>query len=98
MQREELIKELEGNIQYDIEQIDSARNEINELEERRAILCVADSKTSIGMAKLIIHDMIKDIDKRLEELNKAVLSSNTNKEHFIEVLRVVKEAINDLDK
>lgn len=98
MQREELIKELEGNIQYHIEQIDSARNEINELEERRAVLCVADPKTSSGMAKLIIHDMIMEIDKRTEALNEVVRSSNSNKEHFIEVLRVVKEAISELDK
>lgn len=98
MQREQLIEELEESLQNHIEQIDSARNEIIELEERRAVLCVADQKTRSGMAKLIIHDMITEIDKRTEALNEVVRSSNSNKEHFIEVLRVVKEAISELDK
>ena len=91
-----LIKEIESSIHHFMEESIQSLDKQRNLAQRRQLLINAFAKTSSGMTQLIITDMIKEIDQEIAHLEENARYCETQKGYYIEILRVVKETVNEL--
>lgn len=66
------------------------------LAQKRQILVNAYGKTSSGMTQLIMNDMIHKIDQEIAHLGENARQCNQHKDYYIEILRVVRESVEEL--
>lgn len=66
------------------------------LAQKRQILVNAYGKTSSGMTQLIMNDMINEIDQEIAHLDENTRLCNQHKDYYIEILRVVRESVEEL--
>lgn len=66
------------------------------LAQKRQILVNAYGKTSSGMTQLIMNDMISEIDQEIAHLDENTRLCHQHKDYYIEILRVVRESVEEL--
>jgi len=91
-----LIEEIESSIQQFAEESVQSFDKQRNLAQRRQLLINAYAKTSSGMTQLIITDMVNEIDQEIAHLNENVRNCENQKGFYTEILRVVKETVDEL--
>lgn len=91
-----LIEEIETTIQNYTEESIRSLDKQRYLAQKRQLLVSAFGKTSGGMTQLIIKDLITDIDQELAHFDELARYCNQYREYYTGILKVVKEAIEEL--